>query len=232
MVLRSLLPAWVTMVIFTSHWVVNSTRLSPEDDRLREDFYYEALAFSRHTIDLEFDEETMRPEDATEAPSTMKMKQWYQEHHRVIRRPLERTERQARDPIEDDEERLAMRTGDMPPPEPERVANPRIREDRAVQDFRQNSEKMHHATSEDAFTKAWFDCCRSVFPQSVRRKQAQTLISITCRRVSAASSSTTCVHSTERVNFEKAENVDKPISSNEKHHVTSDPQLSLLTEFW
>ena len=54
-----------------------------EEDRLREDYYYEALAFSRHTIKLEFDEETMRSEKATEAPrnagiepSTMKMKQW------------------------------------------------------------------------------------------------------------------------------------------------------------
>ena len=36
-----------------------------------------------------------------------------------------------------------MRKGDMPPPVPERIAIPRIREDRAVQDFRQNSEKMH-----------------------------------------------------------------------------------------
>ena len=32
---------------------------------------------------------------------------------------------QARELIEDDEERLAMRQGDMPPPVPERVANPR-----------------------------------------------------------------------------------------------------------
>ena len=47
----------------------------------------------------------------------------------------------------------------MPPPAPERVADPRVREDRAVQDFRQNSEKMHRA-SEDAYTKAWFDCCQ------------------------------------------------------------------------
>ena len=65
-------------------------RLSPEEDRLREDYCYEALAFSRHTIDLEFDDETMRPEKATEAPrnagidpSAMKMKQWYQKHNRV-----------------------------------------------------------------------------------------------------------------------------------------------------
>ena len=69
---------------------MNSDRLSPEEDRLHEDYYFEALAFSRHTIDQEFDDETMRPEKATEAPrnaridpSTMKMKQWYQSHDLV-----------------------------------------------------------------------------------------------------------------------------------------------------
>ena len=69
------------MAILIPHWVVNSDRLSPEEDRLREDYYYDALAFSRHIIDLEFDDETMRPEKATEAridPSTMRMKQWCQ----------------------------------------------------------------------------------------------------------------------------------------------------------
>ena len=41
------------------------TRNSPE--RL-ENYYYEALAFSQHNIDLVFDEETMKPERLTEAP--------------------------------------------------------------------------------------------------------------------------------------------------------------------
>ena len=41
----------------------------------------------------------------------------------------DRTSYQVREPIEDEEERLAMKQGDMPPPVPERVANPRIRED-------------------------------------------------------------------------------------------------------
>ena len=38
----------------------------------------------------------------------------------------DRTSYQVREPIEDDEERLAMKQGDMPPPVLERVANPRI----------------------------------------------------------------------------------------------------------
>ena len=90
----------------------------------------------------------------------MKMKQWYQKHHRVSDQKAptgtDRASCHAREPMEDDDERLATRQGDMPAPVLERVANPKIREDRAVQDFRQNSEKMHRA-SKDAYTKAWFD---------------------------------------------------------------------------
>ena len=80
----------VTMAILKPHWVVKSDSLSPEEDRLREDYYYEALAFCRHTINLEFDEETMKPEKAAEAPrnegidpSNMKMKHWYHGYDRV-----------------------------------------------------------------------------------------------------------------------------------------------------
>ena len=99
--------------------------------------------------------ESMKPEKATKAPrnagidpSTMKMKQWYQGQNRVIDKSqwqwpddlvsdkkaptgTDRASYQAREPIEGDEERLAMRQGDMLPPVPERVTNPRIRGDRA-----------------------------------------------------------------------------------------------------
>ena len=136
----------VTMAILIPRWVVNSNTVSPEEDRLREDYYYDALAFFRPTIDLEFEEETMKAEKATEAPrnagiepSTMKMKQWHQKHNRVSDQKAptgrDRASCHAREPIEDDDERLVMRKSDMPPPVPERVANPRIREDRAVQEF-------------------------------------------------------------------------------------------------
>ena len=140
---------FVTMAVSIPHWVVQSDRLSPDEDRLREDYYCEALTFSRHTINL--DEETMKPEKATEAPrnvgidpSTMQMKQWYEGHDRVGDREAptgtDRASYHAREPIEDNDERLAMRQGAMLLPVPERVANPRIREDRAVQNFRQDSE--------------------------------------------------------------------------------------------
>ena len=131
---------------------MKSDRLSLDEDHLREDYYYEALAFSRRNINLELDEETMKPEKATEAPrnsridpSTMKMKHWYQGHDRVSDQKAptgtDRASYHAREPTEDDDERLAMRQSDMPPPVPERVASPRIREDPAMQDFQQNSER-------------------------------------------------------------------------------------------
>ena len=231
--------SFVTMAVSTPYWVVKSDRLSRDEDRLRKDYYYEAVAFSRHTIILEFDEETMKPDKATEAPktagidpSTIKMKQWYQRHDRVSdqKAPIgtDRASYHAREPIEGDDERLAMTQGDMPPPVPERVANPRIREDRAAHDFRQNSGKMHRATSDDAHTKAWFDYCRSVFPQSVRKAgpdvdfyNASTYqCSILFNNMGSFK---------RKSEFRKADNIDKPISSNEKF---SDPQLSLLQEFW
>ena len=71
-------------------------------------------------------------------------------------------------PIEDDEDRLAMKKSDMPPPVPERIANPRIREDQAFQEFHSNSDRMHSATFDDDFTQARFDYSRSVFSQSVK----------------------------------------------------------------
>ena len=74
-----------------------------------------------------------------------------------------------REQIEDDGERLAMRQDDLPPLVLERVVDPRIREDRAVQDFERNSDQMHRATDEDDYARAWFDCCRSVFPQSAKK---------------------------------------------------------------
>ena len=62
----------------------------------------------------------MKPEKATEAPSnagidpsTMKMKQWYQGHDRVSDQKAptgtERASYQVREPIEDEDERLATR---------------------------------------------------------------------------------------------------------------------------
>ena len=60
--------SFVTMAVSIPHCVVKPDRLSLDDDRLREDYYFEALAFPRHNINLELDEEIMKPEKATMAP--------------------------------------------------------------------------------------------------------------------------------------------------------------------
>ena len=112
-------------------------------------YYYEALAFARRSINLVLNEKNMRPETSAMTPrilginpSTMKMKRWYPEQDRPSDKTsligFDRPSYRAREQIEDDEERLAMRQGDLPPPVPERVDDPRIREDRAVQDFPRN----------------------------------------------------------------------------------------------
>ena len=119
----------------------------------------------------------------------------------------------------------------MPPRVPERVPDPRIREDRAVQDFHKNSDKMHRATHEDAYAKAWFDCCRNAFPQSVRKASPDVdLYNVSTYQCSILFNNMGSFN--RKGEFRKAEKMDKPISSNKKFKVTNDPQLSLLREFW
>ena len=96
----------------------------------------------------------------------MKVSKWYQESTLEDDDPhspspirvcdtftgVDRTSYQVREPIENDEQRLSMKKGDMPPPVLERVANPRIREDQALHEIHSNSDTMHRATSDDDFT--------------------------------------------------------------------------------
>ena len=109
----------------------------------------------------------LQPEKLTKAPenagidlSSMRGSKWYQESTREDDDPrsppssrvsdvftgTNRMSYQVREPIENDEERLAMKRGDMPPSVPKRVDNPRIREDQAQLEFYSNSDKIHHAT--------------------------------------------------------------------------------------
>ena len=139
----------------------------------------------------------------------------------------DRASHHAREPIEDDDERLAMRKCDMHLPVPELVANPRNREDGARRECRQSSGKMHRAT----YTKAWFDYCRSGFPQSVRK----TGPDVNLKNVSTYQCSILFDNMgsfNRKSEFRKAVIIVKPISSNKKFNVTDDPHLSLLTEFW
>ena len=182
-------PSFVTMSSSKPIGVGRMNRWTRNAAQRLKNYYYEALAFSRHNIDLVFDEGNMKPERLTEAPenagidlSTMRVSKWYQEPTRDdadsqfssssresdVFTGTSRTSYQEREPTENDEERLAVKRGEMPQPLPKRVANPRIRDDQALHEFYSNSVKMHRATFDDAFTQAWFDYSRSVFPQSVR----------------------------------------------------------------
>ena len=58
-----------------------------------------------------------------------------------------------------------MRQGDMPPPVPERVANPRIREEGRPTELGKDA---------PCHTKAWFKSCRSVFPQLAHHARSTT----------------------------------------------------------
>ena len=155
-----------------------------------ENYHYESLAFLRHSVDLESDEEVLKPARLKEAPEnaglnlgTMRVSKWYQKMSREDDVPhfssssrmgdivngMESTSYQAREPIEDDEERLAMKKGDMPPPSPRRVSNPRIRDDQASHEFFSNSDKMHRASSGDAYTQAWI-CLPTVCEENRKRR--------------------------------------------------------------
>ena len=173
---------------------------------------------------------TNAPENAGKHPNTIKMKKWYLEPTREDDDPhfpsssrasdvftgTKRTSCQVREPIENDEERLAMKKVDMPLPE--QVANLSIRKDRAVQENQSSSDKMHRATSDDAFTQAWFDYCRTVFPQSVRK----TGTNVDIYSVSMCQCSI-LVNNMGSFNwksvFRKAENLNKPTTKSEKFNV-------------
>ena len=117
----------------------------------------------------------------------------------------------------------------MPPPTRGRVAYLRMRKDRAVQNFRQSLEKMPSATLEDAYTKAWFDYCRSVCPQTVRKTDPEVYF----YDVSTYPCSTLFNNmgsSTEGKNFGKRRILINRFFSNEKFNVTNDLELSLFTE--
>ena len=166
-------PSFVTMSSSNPIGVGRVNRWTRNSAQRLENYYYKALALSRYNTDLVFDEENMKSERLTVAPesagndsSTMRQEQTREDddpHIPSSRRVSDvftgtnRTSYEERKPIENDEERLAMKGGDMPPPEFETIK------------FYSNSDKMHRATTDDAFTQAWFDSSQSVFPQSVRK---------------------------------------------------------------
>ena len=215
-----------------------------------ENHSYESLAFYRHSVDLEFDEEVVKPERLTESPDsagfnpdTMKVSKWYQEatrksdvsHFSSSRGTSDAfadtdwTSYQVREPIEDDEERLAMKIGDTPPPLPRRVSNPRIRDDQALHEFFSNSDKMYRATSDDAYTQGWFDYSRlSVFTQSVRKigKDVE-LLDVSTHPYNILFNNLGSFNRDSE--FRKPANLNKPSTKGENFNIA---ELSLLKALW
>ena len=124
-------------------------------------------------------------------------------------------------------ERMRCR-GDMPPPVPKRVANPRNREDQALQEFHSNSDNMHRPTPEDEFAQTWFDYGRSLFPDSVRKTCTHVeLYNLSTYRCSILFNNTCSFNRKSEVR--KPQNLNKPNAKGEKFNVAD---LSLLREFW
>ena len=83
------------------------------------------------------------PDHAGFNPDTMRVSKWYQKttlkgdvsHFSSFSRTsdtfVETNLTSERELVEDDKERLAMKIGDVPPPQPGRVSYPRIRDDQA-----------------------------------------------------------------------------------------------------
>ena len=187
------------------------------------------------------DKVTKVPENAGIDPSTMRISEWYQESTREDDDPhspssnrvsdfpgADRMSQHVREPIKNDEDRLAMKRGDLPPPLPQQVANTRMREDQALQDFYSKSDKMHRAISDDELSQAWFDYGRSVFPPSVRKTGTNVeLFNVPTYQCSIFFNKMGSFN--QMSDFRKRENLNKPVAKSEKYNITD---LSLLPEFW
>ena len=93
--------------------------------------------------------------------------------------------------------------------------------------FHSKSDKMHRATSDDDFSQAWFDCCRNVFPQSVRKAGPDVnLKNVPTNQCSILFINTGSFN--RKSEFRKPENLNKPIAKGEECNITD---LSLLSEF-
>ena len=130
-------PSFVTILSSKPIGVGRVNRWTRNYAERLENYFYESLAFSRHSTNLVFDGWIMKPERLTEAPENagidpgiIRVSNLYQEttsedddSHVIFSCRVSDaftrtngTSYQGREPIEDDEERLAMKRGEMPPP--------------------------------------------------------------------------------------------------------------------
>ena len=191
---------------------------------------------------LQQEKPTKAPDNAGVDQSSMRGSKWYQESTRedddhrsppssAVSDVITWTNRmscQVREPIEHDEEKLAMKRGDMPPPLPERVDNPRIREAQAQMELYSNSDKIHHATLKTNSHKHGL-IMADPSSRNLWGKQVHALNFITCQRTSAAFSTTKKGSFNRKSEFWRQENLNKPVATGEKFSVAD---LSQPREFW
>ena len=82
--------SFVTVASSKPSGVERVNRWTRKADQRREDRCYEALAFSRHSIDLELDEENTKPEKATKAPEKCRNRSKYHENEEMTPGPNSR----------------------------------------------------------------------------------------------------------------------------------------------
>ena len=88
--------------------------------------------------------------------------------------------------------------------------------------------KNSKRSSDDDYTQAWFDFCRTVFPQSVK-KTGTNVDNYNVPTYQCSILFNNMCSFNWKSEFRKAENLDNPITKGEKFNVD---ELSLLTEFW
>ena len=221
-------------------------RLEKDANPCGEDYYYDSLMFCQRHIGLVFDESRMEPARQEKGPRNagldticVRMSQWYSEpicggndsQPSSFKRMNEgspgakRPPYQIPRPVAKDEGRRARKKGDVPPPLLRRIVSPRILEDAATMEFYANTDKIHYATSEDAYARYY---SQSIFPQSVKKTGGNVeqfhmstyQCSILFNNMGSFS---------RKSDLRKSQNMGNPVAKHEKYNVTN---LSLLRGFW
>ena len=201
----------LTLVIcFCTDCVVKSDRLPLDDDRLREDYYYEdKLAWA--------------------------MSQWQFPSNRVSDKKTstgtDRASYQARQPNEGDKERLTMRQGTCLHQYPNEFT---------IWDFERTEQYITSNVTRKRCTEPPTKTSTQehdwLLPKrlpTVREKDSSNVDFFYKVSTYQCSILFNNIDSFNRnSDFRKVENMHKLLSSNEKFNVTNDPQLSLFTEFW
>ena len=115
---------------------------------------------------------------------------------------------------------MKMKRGDLPPPLPQRVANPRIREDQAFYKvFIRNRTRCTVPLLTTILSQAWFENGRSVFPQSVQKTGTNVeLYNVPTYQCSVLFNN--MGYFNRKSEFQRPENLNKTLAKGEKCNIT------------